>query len=506
MPGIALQSAASNTPNPEQSHPHHRHIQHHPSATSTTTTNTSKRGVDYRSESNGSTASTALTQQPVPQFNHYLPPSPPRSRSPSPYFAGVSTGPKIEIDTSLAAPSIAGINTESITSPVLGAGAGAGPRLRMSSTATATYPSNTTIASSNSNSNNNNNSNNAISTATTMQRRPSQNESPLLGVTSNGIFNNGYRINGGGGEDGIYTDEPSSSSSSSAMNGANLHHVNHHQHAHVHFDTNNSSMPNGNVNGYANGYGGYGNGKSQSLSSSSISAVRSPVSPTFGSSPTFVNAPFIGSIYHKANDLIKELPFNPIPSLSSSSANNLPTHASSSCSHLQSSSVSRIGHHNRRKSIAQAVTPSISTVRFASLCTLWYTSSALSSNTGKSILNKFKYPVTLTFIQFGFVAGWCIIFCVGRTKFAQLSANSSSNSSSNNSAGHPHHARALSVSQIHSASGWGIKKPSKKALEGTLVMSGFQIAGHIFSSMAIARVPVSTVHTIKVSCCYQVCL
>lgn len=32
------------------------------------------------------------------------------------------------------------------------------------------------------------------------------------------------------------------------------------------------------------------------------------------------------------------------------------------------------------------------------------------------------------------------------------------------------------------------------------MMSFFQIAGHVFSSMAIARVPVSTVHTIKVRC------
>lgn len=46
--------------------------------------------------------------------------------------------------------------------------------------------------------------------------------------------------------------------------------------------------------------------------------------------------------------------------------------------------------------------------------------------------------------------------------------------------------------------GWGIKKPSKNMFQGTFMMSLFQIAGHVFSSMAIARVPVSTVHTIKV--------
>jgi solute carrier family 35 protein E1 len=30
-------------------------------------------------------------------------------------------------------------------------------------------------------------------------------------------------------------------------------------------------------------------------------------------------------------------------------------------------------------------------------------------------------------------------------------------------------------------------------------MAAFQVGGHIFSSLAISRVPVSTVHTIKVS-------
>jgi hypothetical protein len=40
----------------------------------------------------------------------------------------------------------------------------------------------------------------------------------------------------------------------------------------------------------------------------------------------------------------------------------------------------------------------------ALLCGLRYASSVLSSNTGKAILNQFRYPATLTFVQFGFVA------------------------------------------------------------------------------------------------------
>ncbi|KAG0148635.1 hypothetical protein CROQUDRAFT_31795, partial [Cronartium quercuum f. sp. fusiforme G11] len=103
-----------------------------------------------------------------------------------------------------------------------------------------------------------------------------------------------------------------------------------------------------------------------------------------------------------------------------------------------------------------------SSIRFGLLCCLWYGSSALSSNTGKAILNRFKYPITLTIVQFGFVAIWCALFI-----------------------------------SIREGGFWGIKKPTKSTIHGTLTMSLFSITGHIFSSMAIARVPVSTVHTIK---------
>jgi len=101
-------------------------------------------------------------------------------------------------------------------------------------------------------------------------------------------------------------------------------------------------------------------------------------------------------------------------------------------------------------------------VRFILLCSLWYASSALSSNTGKAILNQFRYPVTLTFIQFGFVSGCCLLLS------------------------HP------IIGMVT------IRQPSTAIIRTTLPMAAFQVGGHIFSSMAISRVPVSTVHTIKV--------
>ncbi|PIL25156.1 transporter [Ganoderma sinense ZZ0214-1] len=107
------------------------------------------------------------------------------------------------------------------------------------------------------------------------------------------------------------------------------------------------------------------------------------------------------------------------------------------------------------------VMPSASTVRFILMCCLWYTTSALSSNTGKSIMTTFRYPVTLTFVQFGFVAAYCLLFMSPVVRFSKL------------------------------------RRPTKAIFETTLPMGVFQVGGHIFSSMAISRIHVSTVHTIK---------
>ncbi|KAM0752252.1 TPT-domain-containing protein [Meredithblackwellia eburnea MCA 4105] len=127
--------------------------------------------------------------------------------------------------------------------------------------------------------------------------------------------------------------------------------------------------------------------------------------------------------------------------------------------------------------------PSASTIGFIFLCGLWYLSSALSSNTGKSILTRFRYPVTLTFVQFAFVAAYCVVILAARERLGSMTGTVANN-----------FGRRASIG---TAPGWGIKKPSKTMFHGTLMMSLFQIAGHVFSSMAIARVPVSTVHTIK---------
>lgn len=133
--------------------------------------------------------------------------------------------------------------------------------------------------------------------------------------------------------------------------------------------------------------------------------------------------------------------------------------------------ILRLAPFSSRRSVRSLVTgrPSMtsshtsSNFLFILLCGLWYASSALSSNTGKAILNQFRYPITLTFVQFGFVVFYCFLFMSPLVRFSKL------------------------------------QKPTWAIIRSTLPMGLFQVGGHIFSSIATSRIPVSTVHTIKVS-------
>jgi solute carrier family 35, member E1 len=126
--------------------------------------------------------------------------------------------------------------------------------------------------------------------------------------------------------------------------------------------------------------------------------------------------------------------------------------------------------------IGQRLTLSPTSLKFVLLCLLWYLSSALSNNSAKQILIEFKYPVTLTFIQFGFISGWCLLLAL----IQQLRGSSS---------------RALFGARH------GIRYPTWEIIMTTLPMSFFQIAGHIFGSLATSQIPVSVVHTVKVLLC-----
>jgi len=118
-------------------------------------------------------------------------------------------------------------------------------------------------------------------------------------------------------------------------------------------------------------------------------------------------------------------------------------------------------HHRHHTALQHHVSLSDNS-KFLLCCFMWYICSSLSSNTAKQIMNTFKYPVTLTFVQFLMVSCWCAF-----------------------------------MERVFKSS--GIKKPTKTIVQTIVPLSSFMIVGHVFSSISISRIPVSLVHTIKVS-------
>ncbi|KAF7876968.1 uncharacterized protein EAF02_008188 [Botrytis sinoallii] len=106
------------------------------------------------------------------------------------------------------------------------------------------------------------------------------------------------------------------------------------------------------------------------------------------------------------------------------------------------------------------------------LCIVWYLSSALTNTSSKSILNAFPKPATLTLIQFAFVAFYCLFFSWLSATFPQLK-------------------NAIPALRH------GIRYPTREVIMTTLPLAAFQIGGHLLSSTATAKIPVSLVHTIK---------
>ena len=96
----------------------------------------------------------------------------------------------------------------------------------------------------------------------------------------------------------------------------------------------------------------------------------------------------------------------------------------------------------------------------------------MTNTSSKSILNAFPQPITLTIIQFAFVSGWCIFFAYLARLFPRL--------------------RTSIPALKH-----GIRYPTREVIRTTLPLAVFQIAGHILSSIATEKIPVSLIHTIK---------
>ncbi|KAH0378778.1 TPT-domain-containing protein, partial [Aureobasidium melanogenum] len=151
-----------------------------------------------------------------------------------------------------------------------------------------------------------------------------------------------------------------------------------------------------------------------------------------------------------------------------------------------------VGRHGRQKSLGEAIRTvrgrraSVSqnaheiadalkapvSARLIFLCAIWYTTSIMSNTSSKAILTALPKPVTLTVIQFMFVCSWCLLLSWAARIHAPLR-------------------NAVPVLRN------GIRRPSRELIMTTLPLTAFQIGGHILSSDAMSRIPVSLVHTIK---------
>ncbi|KAF1810084.1 TPT-domain-containing protein [Eremomyces bilateralis CBS 781.70] len=106
------------------------------------------------------------------------------------------------------------------------------------------------------------------------------------------------------------------------------------------------------------------------------------------------------------------------------------------------------------------------------LCGIWYAASVISNTSSKAILTTFPKPMTLTIIQFGIVPTWCVVLGWVAIRFPAV-------------------ARVVPVLKN------GVQPPNRDLIRATLPLTVFQIGGHILTSDATTRLPVSLVHTIK---------
>ncbi len=98
--------------------------------------------------------------------------------------------------------------------------------------------------------------------------------------------------------------------------------------------------------------------------------------------------------------------------------------------------------------------------------------SIFTNTSSKAILTALPKPVTLTVVQFAFVSGWCLFLAVLARRYPRMK-------------------QKLPFLQ------YGIRPPTRDLITTTLPLAFFQVGGHVMSSDATRRIPVSLVHTIK---------
>ncbi|KAK3304447.1 triose-phosphate transporter family-domain-containing protein [Chaetomium strumarium] len=151
---------------------------------------------------------------------------------------------------------------------------------------------------------------------------------------------------------------------------------------------------------------------------------------------------------------------------------------SSSLGHGSKNSISGAVHRMRSASMSQNAQEIANALhapvswKLVVLCIMWYWSSALTNTSSKTILTAFDKPATLTLIQFAFVSSYCVLFSWLASAFPRLRA---------------------AIPALR----YPIRYPSRDVIKTTLPLAAFQIGGHLLSSNATSKIPVSLVHTIK---------
>ncbi|KAK6464873.1 member of triose phosphate translocator family [Scheffersomyces coipomensis] len=174
--------------------------------------------------------------------------------------------------------------------------------------------------------------------------------------------------------------------------------------------------------------------------------------------------------YHiSSNTSLTHLPLTP-PLSKPSSPIRL---QSSSTTNTSASSTASVIYHKLINNL-----PPID-IKITILSSLWYLTSIISSNSTKSILTQFQYPITLTEFQFSLNALFCIIL------LGLLNLN-------------PSLIKVFPIGTIPTnLSIPQFLTPTAKIISTTLPMGGFQFIGHLTSHKATSLIPVSLVHTIK---------
>ncbi|KAG9770175.1 TPT-domain-containing protein, partial [Aureobasidium melanogenum] len=121
--------------------------------------------------------------------------------------------------------------------------------------------------------------------------------------------------------------------------------------------------------------------------------------------------------------------------------------------------------------LAEALKAPVS-YKLIALCIIWYMTSALTNTSSKSILNALPKPATLTIVQFASVSFWCLVLTGLSSTFPSLK-------------------RAVPALKN------GLRRPSWDVFYTAFPLSIFQLLGHLLSSYATSKIPVSLVHTIK---------